>query len=128
MLTHFVFRVLQIEHEGPVFVFVFAVGAKTEVKHLLFNSKCQSPHLALCHFQIITVAHPGGNEQKNVCLNLQTSGNVFGTKRRKNLEKKKIKLGLAGHSPFIKDVCQRPPDVLSHLVVRWKRHRGNRWC
>lgn len=89
MLTHFVFRVLQIEHEGPVFVFVFAVGAKTEVKHLLFNSKCQSPHLALCHFQIITVAHPGGNEQKNVCLNLQTSGNVFGTKRRKNLEKKK---------------------------------------
>lgn len=63
MLTHFVFRILQIEHEGPVLVFVFAVGAETQVEHLLFDGKCQSPHLALGHLQIIAVAHPGGKKR-----------------------------------------------------------------
>lgn len=61
-LTHFVFRILQVEHKGPVFVLVLAVSAKAEVEHFLFNGNRQPCHLTLSHFQIITVAHPGGKE------------------------------------------------------------------
>ena len=60
--THFVFRVLEVEHEGPVLVLVLAVSAKAEVKHLLLNGNCQPSHLTLSHFQIITVAHSGGKK------------------------------------------------------------------
>lgn len=37
MLTHFVFRIFQVEHEGPVLVLVLAVSAKAKVEHFLFN-------------------------------------------------------------------------------------------
>lgn len=63
MQTHFVFRIFQVEHQGPVFVLVLAVGAEAEVEHLLFNGECKSCHLALSHIQIVAVTHPGGKHQ-----------------------------------------------------------------
>lgn len=88
-LTHFVFRIFQVEHEGPVFVLVLAVGAKAEVEHFLFNGNCQPSHLTLCHFQIITVAHPGSNQHEHWCLGLkvfiQTSTASFLGRQQKSI-------------------------------------------
>lgn len=62
VLTHFVFGIFQVEHEGPVFVLVLAVSAEAEVEHFFFNGNCQPSHFTLSHFQVVTVAHPGGKE------------------------------------------------------------------
>lgn len=70
--THFVFRIFQVEHEGPVFVLVLAVCVQAEVEHFLLNGNRQSAHLTLCHFKVIAVTDPGGNMQTLVIL----AGNV----------------------------------------------------
>lgn len=68
-LTHLVFGIFQVKHEGPVFVLVLAVSAKADIEHFLFNGNSQPSHLTLGHFQIITVTHPGGKEHnKYWCL------------------------------------------------------------
>ena len=68
MMTHFVFRIFEVEHEGPVFILVLAVSAQAEVKHFLLNGNCKSSHLAFCHFQIITVTNPGRGKDNIFCL------------------------------------------------------------
>lgn len=68
LLTHFVFRILEVEHEGPVLVLILAVGAKAEVEHFLLNGNCQPSHLTLAHFKIIAVAHPGVQETQQILV------------------------------------------------------------
>lgn len=123
-LTHFVFWILQVEHEGSVFVLVLAVGAKAEVEHFLFNCNCQPSHLTLSHIQVITVAHPGVNKHnkhwrlfKGIKLNIYRRyfSNNLGTLNKAFWD-----------LPLVEDVCQRAADVLSHLVVGWRWHGRRR--
>lgn len=58
MLANLVFRVLEVEHEGSVFVLVFAVSVHVQIEHFFLNADSQLAHLTLRHGEIITVAHP----------------------------------------------------------------------